>query len=648
MKKLLEIGIILGIASVCLGSETKVIDAFIGDVIKTWKLRYPTILVENDLPNLCRTPNQAWIVCLTNDQDTNELMSHMKLIHQRSQQDGLIFIGKIGHEKLLKHLSERLPSIFTSNYPVFMPTFYKNFTQLRLDSNILFYTDTDSVSAISKLYDTFAVKAGPPIEIQVGKWTLDSGMTLMEGLNRWDRRINLTQTTFVDSLFHFPPGTEIIKDKEGNIIGSNGYWQEVLVYINGILNMSIDWIEVSREFVLLDNGSWTGALGFLQRQEADVVSSSVVATQYYCHFIDCPVPIMMYSITLLAEIPKGVSTDMWVYVSVFGLHQWIILIIFLILMTMGLSIIHALSDDKSGREFGTKRDSFKNYKLNSASSALSMVCLYTLQLGSHTNSRKLATRLLTFTLSFLTMMMFAIYATDITANMTSGPATLPIRTFDDVVYRNYKVVTFAPYFADLLKNSNPGSAKLEVFHNHLEMKIDEFEAMNAVVEDSGSRTLFYSSPEVLATKLPSGKMLSDLAFALKMDDEVNGVAGFALQKDSEFLQIFNHYIMKAKESGIEKRLNQKYTWYNYRNVNYGILEAQPLGWNNIIFCFVILGLGISLSISQVAMEFLRSKWCSQKKEPKTNIRDKVRQEDGGKRTKQDGKLQVEEYATEIE
>ena len=33
---------------------------------------------------------------------------------------------------------------------------------------------------------------------------------------------------------------------------------------------------------------------------------------------------------------------------------------------------------------------------------------------------------------------------------------------------------------------------------------------------------------------------------------------------------------------------------------------------------------------------------------KTNIRDKVRQEDGGKRTKQDGKLQMEEYATEKE
>ena len=198
MKKLLEIGILLGTFSVCLGSETKVIDAFIEDVIKTWKLRFPTILVKNDMPNLCRTQNQAWILCLSNDEDTNELVNHMVLILQRSGQDGLIFIGKVGHEKLLEHLSEKLPSIFTSNYPIFIPASYKNFTQLRLDSNILFYSDIDIANTTSKLYDTFAVKAGPPIEIEVGEWTLDSGMTLIKRLNRWDRRTNLTQTTFVD------------------------------------------------------------------------------------------------------------------------------------------------------------------------------------------------------------------------------------------------------------------------------------------------------------------------------------------------------------------------------------------------------------------------------------------------------------------
>ena len=98
-------------------------------------------------------------------------------------------------------------------------------------------------------------------------------------------------------------------------------------------------------------------------------------------------------------------------------------------------------------------------------------------MGSHTNSRKLATRLLTLTLSFLTLMMFAFYTTDITAKMTSGPPGIPIRTFEDVVYQNYKVVTFADYYKDLLKNSNPGSAKHEAYNHHLQMKKDEYEAI---------------------------------------------------------------------------------------------------------------------------------------------------------------------------
>ena len=45
---------------------------------------------------------------------------------------------------------------------------------------------------------------------------------------------------------------------------------------------------------------------------------------------------------------------------------------------------------------------------------------------------------------------------------------------------------------------------------------------------------------------------------LNMDDAIQGYSSLALQKDSEFLQLFNHYIMKAYETGFFKRLFCKY------------------------------------------------------------------------------------------
>ena len=71
-------------------------------------------------------------------------------------------------------------------------------------------------------------------------------------------------------------------------------------------------------------------------------------------------------------------------------------------MVIGLSLVNALGEDEAGRTFGTKRGAPKEYKLNSAYSGFALLCLFTIQMGSHTNSKQLAQRLLTITASFLT------------------------------------------------------------------------------------------------------------------------------------------------------------------------------------------------------------------------------------------------------
>ena len=93
---------------------------------------------------------------------------------------------------------------------------------------------------------------------------------------------------------------------------------------------------------------------------------------------------------------------MWVYVRVYGLHQWIVIFSLFVLMVIGLSLVNALGEDEAGRTFGTKRGAPKEYKLNSAYSGFALLCLFTIQMGSHTNSKQLAQRLLTITASFLT------------------------------------------------------------------------------------------------------------------------------------------------------------------------------------------------------------------------------------------------------
>ena len=576
------------------GTESEQVEAFIEDTIEAWQLRSPTIIVNDDIPTMCIT--YQWLLCLSNNHHGGELLNHLASIHHHGKQDGLIFVGSQGHEKLLQQLPESGSTISKSNYHVFMPLTYQNEIKLRLDSNIIFYRSIDIASF--ELYDVFAVKGGPPIKLNFGKWTFGNGFIFKMSMNRWERRTDLQGTIFINCLVHSPPESEFRKDENGSIMGSKGLFQDYLFYITDRLNVSIKTVEAEWEASLI-NGSWNGPIGFLQRHEADVVTAKLGINLQRSAFIDFPIKIEFWKLSLCAiRSTKGTSPNMWVYVNVFGFHQWMIFIALLILIVMVLIAIHALSEDPSGREFGTKRGSNKKHRLNSASSALAMVFLYTMQMGSHTNSKQLATRLLTLSMSILTLLLFSYYATDITAEMTSGSPEIPIKTFKDVIYHNYKVITTSPYYVRLLSRSEPGSAKREVHDNHLEMIKDYDDVAHDMIRNS--RILWYGPVEMLNRQISTD---AHKAFALKMDDAVYSHGGFGLQKDSEFCALFNNYILKGLETGVIVGFKQS-RYKDNPEENFEMMEPQPLGLNNVMFCFISLGIGICVSIINVMIELI--------------------------------------------
>ena len=77
---------------------------------------------------------------------------------------------------------------------------------------------------------------------------------------------------------------------------------------------------------------------------------------------------------------------------------------------------------------------------------------------------------------------------------------------------------------------------------------------------------------------------------LKINDPVDIHAGFALLKDSEFLQILNYYIMKRYENGVHRRHFKNRFYYRFVNDQFGMLEPEPLGFNNLMFPTMVLGI----------------------------------------------------------
>ena len=612
---MLNFYLLLWVLSTANGSEYDRLEAFAGDVIQTWQLISPTIIVGNDLFNLCL--KSQWVLCLTIKMDTSDLAEHLSMIHQQRKQDGIIFIGGDGQDKIVKHLAELAPTIFSSNCPVFMPIEYAKYIKLRLDSNLIFYNKEESDHY--ELIDQFAVKGGPTVQELVGYWEIKKGITFHKKMNRWERRNNLKGATLVNCLLENGIYSDFITDKSGTLIGSKGYFPDMLFLITYKLNLTVKTVKSPWTMELMENGSWTGEIGFLQRKDVDVVSSGLGINLQRSDFIDYPLPTDRSPLTLIAAIPKKNVPNIWVYVRVFGVQQWIIFISLLVLTVIGLTLGNGLSKDEAPRIFGTKKGAQKEYKLNSVFSGFALLCLFTIQMGSHTNSKQLAQRLLTLTASFLTLLLFVYYTTDITAEMTAGTRGIQIRTFEDVIHHNYKVISNSPYSEAVLSESKPGTAKREVYDKHYEnintknknIQDQNIHILQKVISDP--KTLYYAQAGSIIPE-PSDKILTDQVFTLKMDDAFYGAATLPLQKESEFLQLFNHKILLMIQSGLLNRLHLNYFRDLYVKENFEMIEPQPLGFNNVMFPFICLGIGIVLSIVKAISEFmimkLKEKWAT--------------------------------------
>ena len=565
-------------------------DWFLGDLIHEWNLRSPTIVVNDHLPDMCRT--SYWILCLHSSMDTTELAGHITNVDRGNKQDSLIF-GPGQDHQLFDDIEQVKPLMFRLNTPVFMPLEYSDMIELKLDSNILFYEEEEP--GTYKLLDKFAVKGGPPIVIELGKWDFSYGMRLKSHKNRWDRRTDLRGAEIVNSLATYGPWSILLKDADGNVVGSQGELQHLIFYIADRLNLSIRTIEMIQEpWKKLENGSWTGGIGELQRKESDICSNGMGILHERSFAIDFPLPVIYDPITLFALKPTGIAPNMWVYVRVFGVIQWVIFMMLLIAFAMVMTMMLLW-----------RREQWQDTQMKYVPTAFGTSFLFTIQMGEHPDTNHFGTRILTLTTSMLTLLLWVYYTNDITAEMTSGPPGIPVNTFEDVLHHDYRVVAWSTYLIDLLHGSEPGTAKHDAYNLHFsngdETK-DNADSILEMISDPESKTLFYAQRIAVTPRSDYEKFLMDKIYPLKMDDAFYNLIGLGLQKDSEFLGIFNHYLLKEMEHGINMREIRSLQNLFHRNKQFEMAEPQPLGNNNVMFLFILLGLGITLSMTMTIVE----------------------------------------------
>ena len=190
--------------------------------------------------------------------------------------------------------------------------------------------------------------------------------------------------------------------------GSAGDMQDELFYMTERLNLTVITKPCTFQSRLLENGSWSGGMGVLQRQEADIASYLLGVDLQRTQYVDFPIPTRLQTITLIATKPRGVPS-LWLFIRVYGILEWALyfslLIVFIAFYTMSRLMIKRSKETPLGED--------NESTVNIVLAGLAISFLFALQNGEHKDSATKSLRILTLTLSFLTCLMFIYYTGDL-------------------------------------------------------------------------------------------------------------------------------------------------------------------------------------------------------------------------------------------
>ena len=279
--------------------------------------------------------------------------------------------------------------------------------------------------------------------------------------------------------------------------------------------------------------------------------------------------------------------------------------------------------------------------------------MFVIQKGDHAQERYLSVKILSMTGSVITLLLFVYYGNDITAKMTVGaPDNLP-RTFGDVLDRGYNLVPSYDLVYHLMgstsqhKKGYTSKNKLyqKFFEAEYRTKIEPFEkAKNNLIEESKKSVTSIKTTEArnlvfeLEKKVPywyvaansqgrGAEWAHDIIMkepntlwyctrspgcmtprvrgkikALEMEDDAYTYQSFILQRNSEYLPMFNYYLLRQHEHGIINRLKNYHG--DPKDENFEISEPFALGMIEVLFPFSVLGLSIIISVGVAATEKL--------------------------------------------
>ena len=491
-----------------------------------------------------------------------------------SDETVMVFLGKMGKNQL----EVIKPTILKYGKPVFLPLEeHDNVPALRIDNNIIFYHPIKSGEEVS-LFDRYNPNDGVLFKHPVGMWRKDRGLNIIKG-TKWAWRGDLGGKQLRVGVLKWPPFFDYTLDAGGSVIDAKGFFFDILQELTLSLNFTTIMMtpKDGKWGSKNEKGNYTGLIGDLVQRKTDIAPPGLYLVKWREEVVDFTLPVLEDLQTFIAKESSGKAINYTVYLEIFMPQAWMMVCISFALMSFIFSFF--------GLSYNKEHTTVIHEIFFGVAATGRQLIQRPLDMSRFTH---IGARITLFVFALHSYVLFAYYTCNLKAAMTSTTPTMGISSFDDARRSGCKI---------LVIDGSSHSERVKGKGLELEM----------LKPSPGT-----SYPDLIAEKMSVEKSAvlnfgSSLSFAghsefypLVIQESLTQMVAFALQQDSEYKELFNYNLKRLDEKGILDKLIEVYMPKHHTPQT--ILEAIPLGYDNVLFPSLVMLMGIASSLLLVIVE----------------------------------------------
>ncbi|XP_012235277.2 glutamate receptor 1-like [Linepithema humile] len=386
------------------------------------------------------------------------------------------------------------------------------------------------------LVEWYAIRDNHTRTFELATWTADKGLILRTQKSLYARRNNMfgdvMRVAYVDDSPFFTM-------RNGKI---NGFLGLLMVELSKVMNFTMKILNPVKAYGSWSytQNIWTGAIGQLVFDEADIGVSEFTITSGRLNVVDFTLPLMLSRNCLYFKEPSGSDVPWSGYFKAFSSDIWITLVVIIITASILLTIIKA-----------------KGFSINVISESYINVWGIYCQQGLSEFPNKSSMRLAFFSIHISSLIIMAAYSASLISFLTLTTTSLPFSTMESYVKDgSYKLIVMRNSAEYDMRTST--YLKDPVFRKMYDLMVKK-EQLPLTLSDGfkqlcGQKKYAFYTTEVFRNALN----IYVPCKVLQIESGKSDSLALALRKGNPYIGLINYYLQQFQDNGVMRKLRDGY------------------------------------------------------------------------------------------